>query len=118
MKMMRAVGTAARTLASTAFDLVGELFERERVVELELGRDHDLVGADVLGAQVDDAHHRRGARRSLSRICATSSGAAASPTSRLAISIGEEDRDHDEQDADREAAGRVPARFVGDARPA
>ena len=118
MKISVALGSAARMSTSSASIVVGELRDRQAVVELDLGRDHDVVGTEVLGAQMDARAARSGCSSIARRIFATTSGAAASPTSRLAISIDEHDRDHDEQHADREAAGRVPARLVGDARRA
>ena len=44
-------------LASTSSISSASCFDGHAVIELELGREHDLVGPDVLGAQVDDLQH-------------------------------------------------------------
>ena len=77
------------------------------------GREHDVLRPDVLGAEVDDPHD---ARMAVDRgpdlgDVLVRRGFAEQQARHL---VGEEDRDDHEQDADREAAGRVPSRLVGD----
>ena len=64
---------------------------RHAVIELELGREHDLVGPDVLGAQVDDPHDASGAPRSRRGSWRCLSGAAASPSEQARHLDREED---------------------------
>ena len=55
-------------------DRLGELRHGQRRVELDLGRDDDLVGTELLGAEVDAASSRSGLSSIASRIAATTFG--------------------------------------------
>ena len=97
----RATGTTRRTRDLDAVDRPRQLGHRQLGVELDLGRHEQLVGAEVLGAHVDERVRRRSAtvdRRR--RSAAASSGVADSPMSRPFISTRQHDGDGHEQQAD------------------
>ena len=65
----RGLGTAARTARLGVVDRAGELVDRQRVIEVDLGGDQQVVGTEVHRAQVDDGCTTCGDEASACSIC-------------------------------------------------
>ena len=94
-------------------DGVGQLLDGERRVELELRRDEQLVGPEVLGAQVDDAAAR--SARLLEGLGDLGDvGLRRRLADQQALHLDrQDDGDDDEQGADGQRADGVPAGVAG-----
>ncbi len=93
-------------------DRLCELGYRQAQIELDLGRDHDLVRAEVLGPQMDATLHR-GERLDRGTDALHHLGAGRLPDEQAPHLDHQHDRDDDEEDPDRKAADTVPTRVAG-----
>ena len=82
-------------------------------VELELGGDEQLVGAEVLGLEVDQPAHAVGALERADDPVEVGVGRRLADQQALHLD-GQDDGDDDEQDADGDRADGVPAGLVGE----